>query len=90
MSPFARTREKTIQALNTPETLDVDSFPLSSSPDHDDTNEGRDIFEKRNSTDSDIGSAAGQTEQPFGLPRGLEDGSDTLPIELASLSDRYN
>ncbi|KAL1968588.1 hypothetical protein VTN77DRAFT_1798 [Rasamsonia byssochlamydoides] len=80
VSPFARSRAKTIQ---TPTPLDTDSLPLSSSPDYDDANKGPDIFEERDSIDSDLGSTAAQSEQRLG------DGSDALPIELASLSDRF-
>jgi hypothetical protein len=90
MSPLARSRAKTIQTLSTPENLDSDNLPLSSSPDQADANEGPDIFEKRDSTDSDMGTTAQPSEQLLGHAQDLGHESHTLPIELASLTDRYN
>lgn len=89
VSPFARSRAKTIQSVATPESVDTDSLPLPLSPDGDEQETAPDVFEKRDSIDTGPEEIAEQGETPFALSQLMQDGFDELPIELISLTDRY-
>ncbi|KAL2012679.1 hypothetical protein VTN00DRAFT_204 [Thermoascus crustaceus] len=89
VSPFARSRAKTIQSVATPESVDTDSLPLPLSPDGDEQEAGPDVFEKRDSIDTGPEEVAEQGETPFALSQLMQDGFDELPIELISLTDRF-
>jgi hypothetical protein len=89
-SPFARARAKTIQTATTLTAADTEALPLPLSPNRDDLGLGPDVFEKRNSADSELVDISAQDEQDPGHSLSAEDGSEELPIELVSLTDRYN
>ncbi|OXV06345.1 hypothetical protein Egran_05887 [Elaphomyces granulatus] len=88
-SPFSGGRAKTIQPPSSSKITDPDTLPLSLSPERGDGDLGPDLFEKRDSTDSEGGDTSGQDAQPFICLRDVDDGSEELPIELVSLTDRF-
>ena len=87
-SPLSRGRAKTIQPSSPSKITDLDTLPLSLSLERGDGDLGLDLFEKRDSTDSERGDTGGQDTQPFIYLQDLDDGSEELPIELVSLTDR--
>ena len=81
--PFARSRVKNAQTLTVSEDISSYEVPVPLAAD-DDADIGRDLFEKRDSTDSgpDINEEQGEDD-------GEPDEPVDLPIELVSLTDRY-
>lgn len=75
-----------MQNITVPESVDSDALPLPLSPVDDDGEGALDVFEKRVSTDSDNRNIGEDGEQ---LLEPTEEGFDELPIELMSLTDRY-
>jgi hypothetical protein len=76
-----------MQELSTAGAGNSDGTTALQQPAVDVTDHGHDIFEKRDSVDSDDG--AGHGEQSVETLPG-EDGQHELPIELASMTDRYS
>ncbi|XHG02418.1 hypothetical protein AWENTII_005770 [Aspergillus wentii] len=87
MNPFARTRAKTVQSMATPEIVSPDAHPISLVDEEENT--GPDVFEKRDSSDSGVGDDGQQGDEVSMLSRGVQDQPEELPIELASLTDRF-
>lgn len=87
-SPFARTRTKSVQSLPTPEAVDPDAHPLPLTVNEDEGTTGRDLFEKRGSSDSGLGDEGYEGEEFSALSRNIHERPEELPIELMSLTDR--
>lgn len=87
MSPFARTRSRTVQSMIMPESVNIDASPLRLSGDNEDQDAGPDLFERRNS--SDYGDEGQQVDESSVLSRNIQDQPEELPVELVSLTDRY-
>lgn len=86
-SPFARTRAKSVQSLPTPEAVDSDAHRLPLTVDEEEA-AGRDLFEKRGSSDSGLGDEGHEDEEFSALSRNIHERPEELPIELMSLTDR--
>ncbi|KAH8691246.1 putative VPS9 domain protein [Talaromyces proteolyticus] len=84
-NPTLRSRAKTMQALGT-SGADPHDDASTLEQVNDEPEQGLDVFEKRDSVDSELESAA--QDQSLGEPLGQE-GMHELPIELASLTDRF-
>ncbi|KAF7182866.1 hypothetical protein CNMCM7691_002610 [Aspergillus felis] len=89
LSSFARTRAKTVQSVAIPELVDSTALPLPLSTEHDEQDNGPDLFEKRGSSESEAGDDGQPGEEVSVLSRGLQDQPEELPIELMSLTDRF-
>lgn len=88
-NPLARSRAQTVQAYTTSELTDVDPIPIPVTADEIDESHGPDLFEKQDSIETDPNGAVTPLEQPFALYQGFDTAPDELPVELASLTDRY-
>ncbi|PWY73601.1 VPS9 domain protein [Aspergillus heteromorphus CBS 117.55] len=86
-SPFVRSRAKTVQSVAIPESVDPEALPLPLSTAEDERDGSPDLFEKAAS--SDFGEDGNQGEETSVLSRGSQDRTEELPIELASLTDRF-
>lgn len=87
-SPFVRSRAKTVQSVAIPESVDAEALPLPLSTAEEDRNSSPDLFEKPGS--ADLGDDAQQGEETSVLSRGSLGHTEELPIELASMTDRYS
>lgn len=83
VSPFARSRAKTVQTLTIAENIDATPLSIPLTGDYEE-NAGPDLFEKRDSSDSGLGDGEQHNEE---AP--AQDQLEELPIELISLTDRY-
>ncbi|PYH90820.1 VPS9 domain protein [Aspergillus ellipticus CBS 707.79] len=88
-SPFVRSRAKTVQSVAIPESVDPDALPLSLSTAEDDRDGSPDLFEKPASSDLGYGDDGNSAEETSVLSRGSQEHVEELPIELASLTDRF-
>lgn len=89
-SPFVRSRAKTVQSVAIPESVDAEALPLPLSTAEEDRNSSPDLFEKSGSADLGYGDDAQQSEETSVLSRGSLGHTEELPIELASMTDRYS
>lgn len=87
VTPFARSRARSVQSQPTPEAVDSDALPLSLTVDDEEATE-RDLFEKRGSSDSGLGDEDHEGEEISALSRNIHEQPEELPIELMSLTDR--
>lgn len=71
------------------ETVNPESLPLPLAGDDEDHDAGPDIFERRNSSASGAGDNGQQGDEESVLSSNIQDQPEELPIELASLTDRY-
>ncbi|PWY72036.1 VPS9 domain protein [Aspergillus eucalypticola CBS 122712] len=88
-SPFVRSRAKTVQSVAIPESVDAEALPLPLSTAEDDRNSSPDLFEKSGSADLGYGDDVQQSEETSVLSRGSLGHTEELPIELASMTDRF-
>jgi hypothetical protein len=88
-NPLARSRAQTVQSYTTSELTHVDPIPVPFTKDEIDESHGPDLFEKQDSIETDVNGDAAHSEQPFAQNQGLDTASNELPVELASLTDRY-
>lgn len=79
-----------MQSMVISETVNPESLPLSLAGDNEDQDPGPDIFERRNSSDSGTGDNGQQGDEESVLSSNIQDQPEELPIELASLTDRYH
>ncbi|PYI08151.1 hypothetical protein BO78DRAFT_468601 [Aspergillus sclerotiicarbonarius CBS 121057] len=86
-SPFVRSRAKTVQSVAIPELVDAEALPLPLSTPDEDRVGSPDLFEKPGS--SDLGDDGQQGEETSVLSRGTQGHTEELPIELASMTDRF-
>ena len=83
--PFARSRAKTVQPLILSEDIGSSEVPVPLAADYDPENGHHpDLFEKRDSIDSDTENNGEEQDRESGEP----DQQEELPIELVSLTDR--
>lgn len=68
------------------ESINPDSSPLPLTGNSEDQDAGPDIFERANSSDSGAGDDGDEDSM---LSRNIQNQPEELPIELASLTDRY-
>ncbi|KAA8650597.1 hypothetical protein EYZ11_012054 [Aspergillus tanneri] len=87
VSPFARSRAKTVQSVAITETVDSDALPLSM--DEEDQDSGPDLFEITGSSEAAPGEEREQDEEVSVLSRGIKGQPEELPIELISLTERF-
>ena len=87
-SPFVRSRAKTVQSVAIPELVDAEALPLPLSTPDEERVGSPDLFEKPGS--SDLGDDGQQGEEISVLSRGSQGYTEELPIELASMTDRYS
>lgn len=88
VSPFARTRAKTVQSTPILETEDSDKLPLPLPVDGEGQSTDPDVFEKRGSLDSGFGDEGHEGEEVSVLSWSIHEQPEELPIELMSLTDR--
>lgn len=88
MSPFARSRGKSVQSVPTPEAVDSDAYPLPMEGDEEGQDTGRDVFERGGSSDSGSGDEDQEGEEFSVLSRSIHEQPEELPVELMSLTDR--
>lgn len=88
VSPFARSRARSVQSVPTPEAVDSDAHPLPMEGDEGGQDTGRDVFDKRGSSDSDSGDEEREGEEFSVLSRSIHEQPEELPVELMSLTDR--
>ncbi|PWY84661.1 hypothetical protein BO94DRAFT_494502 [Aspergillus sclerotioniger CBS 115572] len=86
-SPFVRSRAKTVQSVAIPELVDAEALPLPLSTPDEERIGSPDLFEKPGS--SDLGDDGQQGEEISVLSRGSQGHTEELPIELASMTDRF-
>ncbi|RDW90778.1 uncharacterized protein DSM5745_02553 [Aspergillus mulundensis] len=84
ISPFIRSRAKTVQSI--PESVHSDALPLSLTENQNSQDDGPDVFEKSGASPS---SEHGPSEDTSVLSRGIPNQPEELPIELISLTDRF-
>ncbi|KAI9041010.1 VPS9 domain-containing protein [Aspergillus affinis] len=87
VSPLARSRAKTVQSVAITESVAADALPLSMN--EEDQDSGPDVFEKATSPEAAKGEDGQHEEEGSVLSRSLQGQPEELPIELASLTDRF-
>ena len=87
VSPLARSRAKTVQSVAITESVAADALPLSTH--EEDQDSGPDVFEKAASPEIAIGDDGQPEEEGSVLSRSIQGQPEELPVELASLTDRY-
>lgn len=88
VTPFARSRARSIQSQPTPEAVHSDALPLPLTVNDEGDPTERDLFEKRGSSDSGLGDEGHEGEEVSALSRNIHEQPEELPIELMSLTDR--
>ncbi|KAJ5542372.1 Vacuolar sorting protein 9 subgroup [Penicillium sp. DV-2018c] len=84
VQPFGRM--ETPEAKIPPVEGGSQTLPLVSTASREGPENGRDVFERRDSAESPVDAP---TDEGFVLSRSLQDPSEELPIELISLADRF-
>ncbi|KAH8424571.1 VPS9 domain-containing protein [Aspergillus melleus] len=87
VSPLARSRAKTVQSVAITESVAADALPLSAH--EEDENSGPDVFEKAASPETAMGDDGQPEEEGSVLSRSVQGQPEELPVELASLTDRF-
>jgi hypothetical protein len=88
-SPFIRSRAKTVQSVAIPEAVDSEALPLSLSGNDDGRDSSPDLFEKSGASGPSVDDGP-HGEETSVLSRNVQHQPEELPIELISLTDRYN